>query len=113
MGKSDNKNVENDKYQGKKEYAFDVDRMIDEGLAGGTVNPEYDHPSVDEARPLDKEDRPKIDKDAKKKDKETYSFDVDRMVDEGLAGGTVDKNYDNPSVDDSRTLDKEEKPRES
>ncbi|MBM7646909.1 hypothetical protein JOD45_003144 [Scopulibacillus daqui] len=46
-------------YEGKEDYALDVDRMINEGLAGGTVNLKYDHPSIDESRPLDKEEKPK------------------------------------------------------
>ncbi|WP_027724967.1 hypothetical protein [Tuberibacillus calidus] len=33
-------------YEGRKEYELDVDRMINEGMAGGTVNPDYEHPSV-------------------------------------------------------------------
>ncbi|TCP29299.1 hypothetical protein EV207_111101 [Scopulibacillus darangshiensis] len=60
------KNIENNKYEGKKDYAFDVDRMINEGLGGGTVNLEYDHPAIDEARPLDDEDPPKADNTTKR-----------------------------------------------
>ncbi|GGH88033.1 hypothetical protein JOD43_003586 [Pullulanibacillus pueri] len=34
-------------HEGRQEYYLDIDRMMSEGLAGGTVNPKYDHPSVD------------------------------------------------------------------
>ena len=34
-------------YEGRAEYYLDVDRMMNEGMAGGSVNPKYDHPSVD------------------------------------------------------------------
>ncbi|MFC4619056.1 hypothetical protein ACFO4N_10060 [Camelliibacillus cellulosilyticus] len=33
--------------EGRAAYYLDVDRMMNEGLAGGTVNLKYDHPSVD------------------------------------------------------------------
>ncbi|SFE26196.1 hypothetical protein [Alteribacillus iranensis] len=39
-------------------YAMDVDRMISEGLAGGTVNLKYEEQQIDEARELDKEEPP-------------------------------------------------------
>ncbi|WEG12057.1 hypothetical protein PU629_18325 [Pullulanibacillus sp. KACC 23026] len=34
-------------HEGRAEYYLDVDRMMNEGMAGGTVNWEHDHPSVD------------------------------------------------------------------
>ncbi|HET6872698.1 MAG TPA: hypothetical protein VFH42_06885 [Sporolactobacillaceae bacterium] len=34
-------------YEGRAEYYLDVDRMMNEGMAGGSVNHKYDHPSVD------------------------------------------------------------------
>ncbi|MFC7394361.1 hypothetical protein [Scopulibacillus cellulosilyticus] len=54
-------------------------------------------------------DKKNLSKDNEKRKK--YNFDVDRMVDEGLAGGTVDQRYNNPPVDESRPVEKEEKPR--
>jgi len=33
-------------HEGRTEYYLDIDRMINEGMAGGTVNHDYDHPSV-------------------------------------------------------------------
>lgn len=41
----------------------------------------------------------------------TYNYDVDRMLDEGLAGGEVDSRYKNPSVDHARSVKKEKKPK--
>ncbi|GGH76276.1 hypothetical protein JOD43_002007 [Pullulanibacillus pueri] len=40
-------------------YTFDEDRMIDEGLAGGKVETEYESPAIDESRPLKKDVKPK------------------------------------------------------
>ncbi|HSU79857.1 MAG TPA: hypothetical protein VLK78_05525 [Candidatus Angelobacter sp.] len=34
-------------HEGREDYYIDVDRMMNEGMAGGTVNWEHDHPSVD------------------------------------------------------------------
>ncbi|MBM7646398.1 hypothetical protein JOD45_002626 [Scopulibacillus daqui] len=45
--------------------------------------------------------------------KKSYNFDVDRMIDEGLAGGTVDNRYQRPHIDESRPVEKEEKPRKA
>lgn len=39
-----------------------------------------------------------------------YAFDVDRMISEGLAGGTIDSKYGDVQIDQSRDLDKEEPP---
>ncbi|MGV3488044.1 MAG: hypothetical protein ACO1OC_05610 [Tuberibacillus sp.] len=33
-------------HEGRAEYYLDIDRMMNEGMAGGTVNHEYDHPSI-------------------------------------------------------------------
>lgn len=51
------KDVENEEEQ--ENYTFDVDRMMNEGLAGGVVSDIYDTPSIDEARPLEKEEKPR------------------------------------------------------
>ncbi|WP_240376419.1 hypothetical protein [Bacillus piscicola] len=41
-----------------KNYAMDVDRMINEGMAGGTVNPKYENQQIELARELDEEEPP-------------------------------------------------------
>ncbi|WKB36671.1 hypothetical protein QS257_06645 [Terrilactibacillus sp. S3-3] len=56
----DNQEVENEEEEEEKEnYTFDIDRMMNEGLAGGVVSEVYDAPSIDEARPLEKEEKPR------------------------------------------------------
>ncbi len=47
----------NDK--GREKVYLDIDRIINEGLAGGTVNNRYKHPEIDEARPLKEETLPR------------------------------------------------------
>jgi hypothetical protein len=34
-------------HEGRADYYIDIDRMMNEGMAGGTVDWEHDHPSVD------------------------------------------------------------------
>ncbi|GGE44302.1 hypothetical protein GCM10011391_23870 [Pullulanibacillus camelliae] len=46
MNKSSHRDKDLD-YEGRAEYYLDIDRMMSEGMAGGTVNTKYDHPSVD------------------------------------------------------------------
>ena len=48
-----NKDLNN---EGKEKVFLDIDRIINEGLAGGSVNSIYDKPEIDEARELEKED---------------------------------------------------------
>lgn len=54
-----NTRKEEPQYEGKKELYLDIDRMMNEGLAGGTVNHKYDHPSVDYYHPFEEEEPPK------------------------------------------------------
>lgn len=42
-------------YEGRDQYFIDVDRMINEGLAGGTVITRKEHKQIEEARDLEKE----------------------------------------------------------
>lgn len=44
--------------QGADEYFIDVDRMINEGMAGGTESLRYDHEQIEQARELKKEEPP-------------------------------------------------------
>jgi hypothetical protein len=46
-------------YEGKDKVYLDEDRMINEGLSGGSVHRLDDHPNIEEARDLVEEDPPK------------------------------------------------------
>ena len=51
--------LENDsKNEGRDHYFIDVDRMINEGMAGGTIIHREDYKQIDEARSLEKEEPP-------------------------------------------------------
>ncbi|TYS64615.1 hypothetical protein FZC76_18845 [Sutcliffiella horikoshii] len=45
-------------YEGRDEYFMDVDRYINEGLAGGTVFERDQYTNIEEARNLEKEEPP-------------------------------------------------------
>ncbi|WP_257349468.1 hypothetical protein [Pseudalkalibacillus decolorationis] len=55
-------------YEGKEEAYMDVDRMINEGMAGGTVTGKYDHEQIEQSLDLVEEDPPVVitEKDQKK-----------------------------------------------
>lgn len=44
------------------------------------------------------------------KDRENYELDVDRMINEGMAGGTTYSVYDRMQIEQARRLPKEEEP---
>lgn len=44
------------------------------------------------------------------KDRENYGLDVDRMINEGMAGGTTYSVYDRMQIEQARRLPKEEEP---
>ncbi|NLP49980.1 hypothetical protein [Bacillus sp. RO1] len=46
-------------YEGRDEYFMDIDRYINEGLAGGTVFERDQYTNIEEARELEKEEPPK------------------------------------------------------
>ena len=45
-------------YEGKTEAFLDIDRMINEGLSGGSVHMREDATNIEEARDLEQEERP-------------------------------------------------------
>ncbi|WP_349409568.1 hypothetical protein [Pseudalkalibacillus sp. SCS-8] len=45
-------------YEGRDQSYMDIDRMINEGMAGGTVTGRYDHEQISESLPLDEEEPP-------------------------------------------------------
>lgn len=46
-------------YEGRDKVAIDVDRMINEGLAGGRVNVDEEYAQIEDARDLVKEEPPR------------------------------------------------------
>ncbi|MYL32382.1 hypothetical protein GLW08_06370 [Pontibacillus yanchengensis] len=49
-------------------------------------------------------------KDQQKESREEYEVDVDRMINEGLAGGTVNSLYNRGQIEESRNLPHENEP---
>ncbi|WP_185819908.1 hypothetical protein [Salibacterium salarium] len=47
----------------------------------------------------------------KDKDRVNYEWDVDRMINEGMAGGTVHRNNHSPQIEEARQLKEEEPPK--
>ncbi|WP_312096331.1 hypothetical protein [Niallia sp.] len=47
-------------YNGRDEAYLDIDRMINEGLAGGTVINREDYTNIEEARELPEEEPPHL-----------------------------------------------------
>ncbi|WP_413374620.1 hypothetical protein [Alkalihalobacillus sp. 1P02AB] len=60
---SDKKKHEEEAHtEGREEFFMDIDRMINEGLGGGTVN-EHHSGKIEQARELEKESPPNSKKD--------------------------------------------------
>lgn len=49
---------EGSKYEGKDQVYLDIDRIINEGMAGGTVHARHDSTNIEEARDLVEEEPP-------------------------------------------------------
>lgn len=45
-------------YEGRDKAYLDIDRMINEGLSGGTVHSRYHSANIEEARDLEQEEPP-------------------------------------------------------
>lgn len=45
-------------YEGRDKSYMDIDRMINEGMAGGTVTGRYGHEQIEESLPLYEEEPP-------------------------------------------------------
>ncbi|WP_138419795.1 hypothetical protein [Aquibacillus sediminis] len=50
--------IKNDPYEARKQYELDVDRMINEGMAGGTAYSVHDRMQIEQARDLPEENEP-------------------------------------------------------
>ncbi len=53
------KTKEDSNYEGRDKVYVDVDRMTNEGLAGGTVTDHYDHPQIERAQDFKEEAPPR------------------------------------------------------
>jgi len=53
-----NKDTNDTLYEGRDKVSLDVDRMINEGLAGGKVQGTGSHRNIEEARNFHPEDKP-------------------------------------------------------
>ncbi|WP_209124344.1 hypothetical protein [Alkalihalobacillus sp. BA299] len=58
MSKDQNKDKYENANEDRANYFMDVDRMINEGLGGGTVSMNYNSGEIEEARDLVEEDPP-------------------------------------------------------
>ena len=58
MKKNDDAVKQDLDYEGKNEAFLDIDRMINEGLSGGSVHMREDTTNIEEARDLEQEERP-------------------------------------------------------
>jgi hypothetical protein len=47
-------------YEGREEYYMDIDRFINEGMAGGSVFERDNYTNIEEARELTKEEPPNV-----------------------------------------------------
>ncbi|MCT2535545.1 hypothetical protein NC661_07280 [Aquibacillus koreensis] len=52
------KKYDQDPYEDRKEHELDVDRMISEGMAGGTTYSIHGRMQIEQARELPEEDEP-------------------------------------------------------
>ncbi|MDL4842736.1 hypothetical protein [Aquibacillus rhizosphaerae] len=54
----DKKKYSHDAYEDQKEHELDVDRMISEGMAGGTTYSNHGRMQIEQARKLPEENEP-------------------------------------------------------
>ncbi|MBB5325350.1 hypothetical protein HNQ34_002450 [Anoxybacillus tepidamans] len=54
----DNKTCKDSCHEGRDKYYMDIDRMINEGMAGGYVHARYEATNIEEARDLVEEAPP-------------------------------------------------------
>ncbi|MGA9288357.1 MAG: hypothetical protein WBV93_08365 [Anaerobacillus sp.] len=57
------KQAEDSKYEGRDKYDMDIDRMVNEGMAGGAVHQSYKQAQIEEAIPIMKQEPPHRSKD--------------------------------------------------
>lgn len=52
------KNIEGSQYEGRDKVYLDIDRMINEGMSGGSVHMRGEQTNIEEARDLKEEEPP-------------------------------------------------------
>lgn len=52
-------------YEGRDKYDMDIDRMVNEGMAGGAVHQSYRQAQIEEAIPVMEQEPPYSSKDQK------------------------------------------------
>ena len=57
------KKTEDSKYEGRDKFDMDIDRMVNEGMAGGVVHQSYKQAQIEEAIPIMKQEPPYRSKD--------------------------------------------------
>ncbi|WLR58446.1 hypothetical protein [Guptibacillus hwajinpoensis] len=69
-----NKRTEDSQYEGRDKYDMDIDRMVNEGMAGGAVHRSYKQAQIEEAIPLMEQEPPhRSGKQRKNDDTQNYS----------------------------------------
>jgi hypothetical protein len=58
MDNHENKTCKDSCYEGRDKYYMDIDRMINEGMAGGSVHSRHNATNIEEARDLLEEEPP-------------------------------------------------------
>jgi hypothetical protein len=58
MTERNKRNHQDSQYEGRDEHYMDIDRMINEGMAGGYVHGHGDAVNIEESRDLAKEEPP-------------------------------------------------------
>ncbi|MBN8209310.1 hypothetical protein JI666_11180 [Bacillus sp. NTK071] len=53
------KKVEDSMYEGRDKYDMDIDRMVNEGMAGGAVHHSYKQAQIEEAIPIMEQEPPR------------------------------------------------------
>ncbi|MGO4887514.1 hypothetical protein ACJ2A9_07150 [Anaerobacillus sp. MEB173] len=54
----DKKKQDDSQFEGRDKFFMDEDRMVNEGMAGGTVSMEFDSSQIEETIDFEKEARP-------------------------------------------------------
>ncbi|WP_226659697.1 hypothetical protein [Pseudalkalibacillus hwajinpoensis] len=62
-----NKRTEDSMYEGRDKYDMDIDRMVNEGMAGGAVHQSYRQAQIEEAIPIMEQEPPYTSKERKDK----------------------------------------------
>ncbi|QHA90468.1 hypothetical protein [Bacillus sp. N1-1] len=64
------KKTEDSMYEGRDKFDMDIDRMVNEGMAGGAVHQSYRQAQIEEAIPVMEQEPPYSSVEKKDKDKQ-------------------------------------------